>query len=677
MNLFRNITMILSACVMLSTASCEKPTFSDVQVTFDFNYEESLPITKIIKYGETVDAPQGFVREGYELLGWTKIRDSRDLFGFSTPIYSNTTLYASWSDSSDPNNWTNEVLDLMDDYLNQIIPYVEIGTSYSAVIVDNQDLGLSSLDIYSNHAVPLSYQKILSGFTDAGFLHFYGPQTDPTNRFTVTNLVYGKDKSDKVIGLDLLFGDYSYEHCVEPGNYVLFSFYHLDLEYPVNEINSLINSFLGFDYFDPHIITTPNIVSSDYDVIRFSGSPDGGACAVELYNLKTDALNDYTDSLVSLGFRSVKTISPYIMEFRYNYNGGAEDVAITIINDNPDSVFIVFHVAATMSWPYKILNDAFSPVVIPTPVGFSADAIHNTDYSSLTGEILINLIDVVNMTADLGQLDMAFTSEGWKKISSNPLEYHDSTDRIVLTIDTDIPSSKIFLTFRDTLFSPLTWEDVKSELSSSMIPILMEVVNFSDFPEPSDENLLAFGFTAPDADYPDSAEIILIGTTFEYEAIYQQSLLSAGFNIVGTTSDNKLIFVNPSSKYSVIMRFGGGGVRIEVSSVPSSSETWNSALNQLHQDSPTLNLSFLPEPSDSFIGCFYQPAIPGIRLTALENGTYANNYKTALLNNGFTLISGTGTQDDPYYFYAPDGSYIVRCNQGLFPTTLWISFPVF
>ena len=68
-------------------------------VTFDANGGVlNGEATQTVIEGMAVVAPSDPMRDGYEFLGWSKVKDSTDFYDFSSAVTSAFTLYASWKE---------------------------------------------------------------------------------------------------------------------------------------------------------------------------------------------------------------------------------------------------------------------------------------------------------------------------------------------------------------------------------------------------------------------------------------------------------------------------------------------------------------------------------------------------------------------------------------------------
>ena len=87
--------LILFVIVMLLAACTPTPTIEKVKVTFIGLDGGEISKVEVDK-GTTVTPPDLESTEEYTFNGWSLNKDGKDLFDFSTPITSDTTLYSVW-----------------------------------------------------------------------------------------------------------------------------------------------------------------------------------------------------------------------------------------------------------------------------------------------------------------------------------------------------------------------------------------------------------------------------------------------------------------------------------------------------------------------------------------------------------------------------------------------------
>ena len=87
--------LILCVSVMLLSACTPTPTIEKVKVTF-IGLDGSEISNKEVGKGTTITPPTLESTEEYLFHGWSLNKDGKDLFDFSTPITSDTTLYSVW-----------------------------------------------------------------------------------------------------------------------------------------------------------------------------------------------------------------------------------------------------------------------------------------------------------------------------------------------------------------------------------------------------------------------------------------------------------------------------------------------------------------------------------------------------------------------------------------------------
>lgn len=111
--------LILFVIVMLLSACTPTPTIEKVKVTF-IGLDGSEISNKEVGKGTTITPPTLESTEEYLFHGWSLNKDGKDLFDFSTPITTDTTLYSVWTNAEIIEKFTVTFIDTKGSEIPQI-----------------------------------------------------------------------------------------------------------------------------------------------------------------------------------------------------------------------------------------------------------------------------------------------------------------------------------------------------------------------------------------------------------------------------------------------------------------------------------------------------------------------------------------------------------------------------
>ena len=111
--------LILFVIVMLLSACTPTPTIEKVKVTF-IGLDGSEISNKEVGKGTTITPPTLESTEEYLFHGWSLNKDGKELFDFSTPITTDTTLYSVWTNAEIIEKFTVTFIDTKGSEIPQI-----------------------------------------------------------------------------------------------------------------------------------------------------------------------------------------------------------------------------------------------------------------------------------------------------------------------------------------------------------------------------------------------------------------------------------------------------------------------------------------------------------------------------------------------------------------------------